>query len=181
MRFFVHSKIFCCATPISLSTSYKWFIFIMIYCFESLYFCWNTCITRSRIYIIIQFREFLVPSWTKGSARFSKKNFWKGYMFRLIFLWDFVKRSIRIFWIFYALSIIFIWYVIMVIVVGCFPSWIISGETCKSFCRSGEWGIVWELVVGSFLSKIALIDRQFWLAFCNGFFFSFFGVFVMAY
>ena len=33
--------------------------------------------------------------------------------------------------------------------------------------------MVWELVAGSFLSKIALIDRQFWLAFCNSFCFSF--------
>ena len=28
---------------------------------------------------------------------------------------------------------------------------------------------VWELVDGSFLSKIVLIDRQFWLAFGNSF------------
>ena len=62
-------------------------------------------------------------------------------------------------------------------------SWldVISGETCKLFSRSGEWVIIWELVVGSFLSKIALIDRQFWLAFCNSFCFSFFCVFVMSY
>ena len=56
-----------------------------------------------------------------------------------------------------------------------FSGWIISWETCKSFCKSGHCVSVWELVDGSFLSKIALIDRQFWLAsfcfslhFCNG-------------
>ena len=45
--------------------------------------------------------------------------------------------------------------------------WTISGETYKSFYKSGDWVFVWELVDSSFLSKIALIDRQPWLAICN--------------
>ena len=117
--FFVHTKIFRCVTPSALSTYYKCFIFIMTYRFKSLYVCWHTCVRKSSIFmwIIMQPRKFL---WTKGSVRFFKKSFWKVYIFRLIFLWDSVKRNIGMFWTFYVLTIVFICYVIKLIVVGCF-------------------------------------------------------------
>ena len=102
VRFFMHSKGFCCVTSIYTSTCSKCFIFIMIYCSKSLYFRWHTCITKSSsfIQIVMPPKEFLVPflDWTKGSARFSQNGFWKVYIFKLIFLWDSIKRNIRIFW-----------------------------------------------------------------------------------
>ena len=78
-RLFLHSNSFCYMTPSSISMCYIYliFIFIMIYCFKSLYFCWHTCTTKSSIFILIimQPKEFFVPFWTKRSTRFSGKSF----------------------------------------------------------------------------------------------------------
>ena len=119
----------------------------------------------------MQRKEFLVSFWTKGLNKFSKKSFW---FLILTFLWDSAKRSIQIFWMFYVLTIIFICYVIRVILLIYFFRLDNFSETCKSLCKSVEWVSVWELVDGSFLSKIALTDRQSGLAFCNSFCFCFF-------
>ena len=113
----------------------------------------------------MQPKEFFVPFWTKRSARFSGKSFYKVYMLWLTFLCD---SDILSFSCVHN-------YIHLVSYLGnrswmFFLVWIISGETCKSICKCTS---IWKLVDSSFLSKIVLIYRNFVIAFCNSFCFCF--------